>query len=167
MYLCRMKFFTKQLTVFGMLFVLLISTLGMSVNTLYCYCKGEIEYSLFEIEGDNHCDKNESIQQLPKCCQKVEKKQSCCKTIDHEKKPCTKKGSVYVKLNVDYLLPHFDLQKVPSILCDFIPTTQSIWFNNRINTLKSAVLTLSNPNKAPPIKPYGKNWCIFVQSFLC
>ena len=74
MYLCRMKFFTKQLTVFGMLFVLLISTLGMSVNTLYCYCKGEIEYSLFEIEGDNHFDKNESIQQLPKCCQKVEKK---------------------------------------------------------------------------------------------
>lgn len=161
-----MNRFFKNITVFGMLFVLLVSTLGMSVNTLYCYCKGELEYSLFGFDGENHCDKKEEIAIIPSCCQKEVKKKSCCKS-ELEKKPCTKKGSVYVKLNVDYLIPHFDLQKIQVLDIDGIPPFNPIHFSKKNILANNTTLIAYNPNKAPPPKPYGKELCVFVQSFLC
>jgi hypothetical protein len=53
----------KYITVASLIAVILFSTMGVSINTLYCFCTGESQISLFEI--DYVCYKKPS--EMPEC----------------------------------------------------------------------------------------------------
>jgi hypothetical protein len=163
----------KNIAVSGMLAVLLVSTIGVSIHTLYCFCKNELEYSLFATETEDHCSKSAEAVTLPPCCQKIAAQKSCCAAEkcaedDHTKKPCTKKGTVYVKLNVDYLIPGTDLVDLHPFGFDFLPPCsipQIIFFQN--NAFEDQTLLSTASERGPPPKLFGRSLRIFVQSFLC
>lgn len=163
----------KNIIVFGMLVVLLISTIGMSVHTLYCFCKGELEYSFFANETEDHCSKSVETATLPPCCQQIAAQKSCCATEkcakdDHTKKPCTKKGTVYVKLNVDYVIPGTDLVDLPVFGLDFLPPSSLPQLVcGPLDFFESQTLQSADSDRGPPPKLFGRTLRIFVQSFLC
>ena len=98
-----MKKTVKNSIVFFLVGIVAFSTMGVSVNTLYCFCTGEREVSVFEIEyvcKKTHDDDTAEIKfrKLPPCCQKA----LACHKADG-KKDCTKKSKTYLKADLKFL----------------------------------------------------------------
>ena len=75
---------------------MLVSSMGFSVNTLYCYCTGQYETSFGNIE--HHCTKiQEDIDfgNLHSCCKKT--RLAACRKLEnkHTEKDCTKREKKY------------------------------------------------------------------------
>lgn len=75
---------------------LMVSTMGLTINKLYCICVDELETSFFEIEDRCH-------QAEKSICKNSEK--SCCTKSQHENKPCAEKDAKYLKLNTEFERP--------------------------------------------------------------
>jgi len=132
---------------------LLVSTMGLTVHSLYCLCKDSISISVFE--PDSKCGQPID-ENLPSCCQKTIEDSFCQK--DHD---CEKKDAKYVKLNVDFVVENsvFQLQlpDLPQLVkVDFIIVDEVM-----------ANIGGEYYNKPPPDRPYGKTLLPFSQSFLC
>ena len=132
---------------------LLVSTMGLTVHSLYCICKDSLSLSVFELES--HCGKPIDAS-LPDCCQVELTAMTCDK--DHD---CENKDSKYVKLTtqfvsnaveLDFKTPFIQIFKANFIIIDDVMVTDigGQYFN-----------------KPPPDKPYGKTLLPFLQSFLC
>lgn len=132
---------------------LLVSTMGLTVHSLYCLCKGSTAISVFE--QTSKCGQPID-EDLPSCCQKTLEESFCQK--DHD---CEKKDAKYVKLNVDFVLEKTDFElRFPDF--QFVALLFSIIENEVVITLGGEYY-----NKPPPEKPYGKTLLPFTQSFLC
>lgn len=145
--------------------------MGVSVNSVYCFCTGETKISLVEIEDD--CDKKpsestplpEGFSDLPPCCQKAIKKAACSKMgHSHNDQDCTKKAKKLFKADLKFLeikkteLPNIELLAVlpsTSFPETFIPKF------DRIN-LQSE--TLPRP---PPPQYWGRKLLNFIQVYRC
>jgi len=143
----------RHITVWFLTANLLISTMGLTVNSLYCICKDRLSLSFFEIES--HCGKPIDAS-LPDCCQAEWTAMTCAE--DHD---CEDKDSKYVKLMTQFLTnevelavhaPDFQILKADFIIIDDVMVSDigGEYFN-----------------KPPPDKPFGKTLLPFIQSFLC
>ena len=78
--------------------------MGFSVNTLYCYCTGQYESSLGNIE--HHCTQaqtEEDLSNLHPCCKKA-RLAACAKDgKTHSEKDCTKRSKKYFKADLKFL----------------------------------------------------------------
>ena len=143
-----------------------ISTMGVSVNTLYCFCTGESHASFFEI---NHiCDKepsesvklSEGFSNLHPCCQKALLKNACAK---HEK-DCTHKTKKHIKADLKFLeikkteLPTFELFAIKPLLSFYKNVEPKVAF------YFSKSETLPRP---PPPQYWGRKWLNFIQVYRC
>ena len=161
---------TKYITVFLLISNLLIAHIGVSLEWIYCACKGETEVSFFHIE--EHCAKTETDD----CCQKEAKEEAnikpCCRKFQkleqeiNAKKThdCTTKGKTYVKADLKFTalektdLKHFDFAVTPFL---FLQNTDNQCFVTQKN-----YFSFPN-NKAPPPRPYNRELLVLIQSFLC
>lgn len=131
--------------------------MGLTINVLYCVCKGKQEISLFEIVDD--CAKTASSKPSS-CCKKT-----ICHNTDEvqitDKHNCTSKSQKFVKLNSEVVVgaKTFQVNLLSDI--DFSQT----WVDNFQPS--SVQIQEGNPNKAPPDKPHGKTLLPFIQSYLC
>ena len=119
----------KHITVALLIVVILFSTMGVSINTLYCFCTGESQISLFEI--DHVCDKKpsestplpEDFYDLPPCCQKAIKKAACEKNV-HNDHDCTKKTKKHFKADLKFL----EIKKTELPVLELFSIAPSIYF---------------------------------------
>ncbi len=143
----------RHITVWFLAANLLVSTMGLTVHSLYCICKDSLSLSVFELES--HCGKPIDAS-LPDCCQAEWTAKACDE--DHG---CEDKDSKYVKLTTQFVAnevelksktPDFQIKKSDFIIIDDVMVTEigGQYFN-----------------KPPPDKPYGKTLLPFIQSFRC
>jgi hypothetical protein len=156
--------FVKNITVGFLIALMLISSLGVSVNTLYCFCTGEQAASLFEIEHTctaNHADEilDETFKNLPPCCQKAMACAAKEKTNkDHD---CTKKEKKYVKADLKFLkttqtlFPNFCFIAPSYAPLYPLPITPSADFN---------AIVCDMPENPPP-QYWGRSWLNFIQVY--
>lgn len=141
----------RHIIVYLLTGVVFLSTTGLSVHHLYCYCKGEFTTSILKPE-----DPCEKLAQEAKsdCC----KGGSCHQTESEKKHDCTSCTSEYVKLDVPFLLPAlgFDISLPSFQLPDyFFSTTEFV--ESRVK--------ITWEQDIPP--PAGKELLPWIQSFLC
>ncbi len=147
---------------------LLFSNIGLSVNWMYCFCKGQMQVSLFSL--DENCKKEDT--DTANCCEvercdKNETLKPCCKKFQkfHKgEKPCTQKGKKYFKADLKFFLAEKEIKKTQ--LIDYQEVDINIFFQN-IPSFLSEKKTSSLLNKAPPPRLYGRELIIFVQNFRC
>lgn len=156
-YFCKKLFFLKKafrhIIIFLLTGIVMLSSTGVSVHRLYCYCKGEVTASIFRPEDP--CETAAVQDQQTGCCKggkciMPEKKKA------HECSDCT---SEYVKLDVKYLVFSADFQlAVPvAMLPDHRAVTEDI--------LLAETSKISWEQNLPP--PAGKELLPWIQSFLC
>ena len=157
-----MKSILKNITAGFLIVVISISTMGFSVNTMYCFCLGQYKASLFEI--DETCKKEETIDTeiatMPPCCQKA----MACHEPSKEHKDCTKHDKKYVKADLKFLeFQKTELPKAPvfDVLVSF--------HHNHNFTSKITFLSDIQPlvaDRAPP-QYYGRKLLNFIQVYRC
>ncbi len=164
-----MKNSIKHIAITFLIAIVMFSTMGLSVNTVYCLCTGETKISLVEIE--DNCDKKPSestplpkgFYNLPPCCQNAIKKAACSKEgkKDHD---CTKKTKKIYKADLKFLeikkteLPTIELLAVTP-LASFPEIFTPIF--DRLN-LQSEALP-----RPPPPQYFGRKLLNFIQVYRC
>ncbi len=157
-----MKSILKNITVGFLIVVILISTMGFSVNTMYCLCMGQYRVSLFEI--DDKCKKEESIDseiaQLPPCCQKA----MTCHEPVKQHKDCSKHDKKYVKADLKFLeFQKNELLKAP-VLDVLVSFHHNFSFTSKITFLSEIQPLVAD--RAPP-QYYGRKLLNFIQVYRC
>jgi hypothetical protein len=151
---------------------LLVSNVGLSVNWLYCFCKGQMQVSLFSLE--ENCKTPENGQD--DCCQTAQCKiaetevKSCCKKFQkyrHAEKPCTQKGTKYLKADLKFFLSeknnitpkHIDFD-APMIapLESYVSSYYNTYFY---------FPSLCKVNSPPFPSKHGRSLLCFIQNFRC
>jgi hypothetical protein len=136
--------FKKVFTVFPLIVMLMVSTMGINLHKLYCICVDKTKVSLFEI--DKECGLDEPVCTKHACCKKPE---------SNSKKPCTEKKSSFYKIGSQFEKP--GEITFPSFV--FIEPVQafSFYFKKEYQPLSNIQLDLPFP-KGPPT--FLKN-CVF------
>ena len=136
---------------------MLVTTTGLSVHQLYCYCKGEFAASLFTPEDP--CGMSHAVAvKKPKCC----KQQATCeRPATKPRKNCADTTTVFVKLDADYLVSSAELDiqlPVAMVSCaTFLATASPVFM---------APACPAEAIDLPP-PPYGTGLLVRIQSFLC
>ena len=133
--------------------IIFLSTTGVSVHHLYCFCKGEATASF--VRPDDPCEEPGALHEKD-CCAGG----GCHDGDSRQKHDCSTCVSQYVKLDVQYLLPSVDLKiTAPAVhwpgflLVEINPVFQ-----------KSCI---SWHQDIPPPPPSGRELLFRIQSFLC
>ena len=143
-----------------------ISTMGVSVNSLYCFCTGESKVSLFDIE--HRCEKepsesvkhSEGFSDLHPCCRKVLLKNACEK---HEK-DCTRKAKKIIRADLKFLEIKKTEVPVFELLAD--ARVRSFYVNSEPTTAFYYPKTETLPRPPPP-QYWGRKWLNFIQVYRC
>lgn len=144
------------------LVTLLVSTVGVSVHKIYCYCVGKTAVTLFAAvdpcvfekkpAGKDDCCKKDA----PACCEKAPKK-------DSSKDGCTKKTTRFFQLKTEFVASKFefktfDFQWVAEVVAP-------VWHEP---SFRAALFEAPTFNKAPPPPPRsGRAILRHIQSFRC
>lgn len=147
-----MKKTARHITVFLLAGMVALSSVGLSIHHMYCYCKGELKASLFCISDP--CDMAIS-QQESGCCDGG----TCHQPGKPEQHECSDCNTEYVKLDVTYLVLSSDFKLHPPVTA-FLPAMLKAWI-----TVFDQPVVFPDEDPSPP--PAGKALLPWVQSFLC
>lgn len=150
---------------------LILSTIGVSVHAVYCYCSGQTNYSLLSPPETHVC----AVEKKESCCQtptKKASKKSCCASLKAQtptcdiadKKGCMKNTTYTFVLKTD-LQVEKTVEKV--LLPDFwwtLPENPS-FEQNWVANCSTAYFPIF-PLPPPPVLS-GRMICIRHQLFLC
>ena len=92
---------------------LLIASVGVSIQQVYCYCLGETTVTFF-VASDACQTSNIDISQTQDsgCCKKnTPAKKSCCEKSRSDKKDCTKKTTRVFQLKTKFEVVNSDFKK--------------------------------------------------------
>ncbi len=142
----------RHIIIFSLTAIVLVSSTGVSVHRLYCYCKGEVTASIFR--PDDPCETADAPVEKTGCC-KTGNCELPAKTHRHDCSDCT---SEYVKLDVKYLVFSADFQITAPVAT--IPTWATYEDFTFLETTK-----IGWEQNIPP--PSGKELLPWIQSFLC
>ena len=116
---------------------LMVSTMGITINTLYCMCLDKMETSFFEFQ--------ESCPlALDSCCKK-EAKGCCSKSNSNQNLPCSKKDATYFKLNTEFEKPQLSDFVLP------VTTTTITRLPVLVEKYKVTNFTSIKQQKGPPL----------------
>ena len=155
----------KNITVGFLIVVMMISTMGFSINTMYCLCMGQYEVSLFEI--DHKCTKEEEkldseIAKMHPCCQKAMLAKAGKEKKEH--KGCTQHEKKYVKADLKFTELHkTEMLKVATfealpVCFHTIPVFSKVAFISEIQPILAY---------RPPPQYYGRKLLNFIQVYRC
>jgi len=138
--------------------VLLVSTVGISVHSIYCYCVGESNVSIFFAEEDACLSK---IQEEVSCCTK-DAAPTCCEA-DKSHGDCTDENVTVYQLKTEFLVDQ-----------PFVKTFNSpAWVEDLpfFKRFTRTVLCCDTPSLLPdanaPPSPTGREICIRHELFRC
>jgi hypothetical protein len=138
--------------------VLLVSTIGISVHSIYCYCVGESNVSIFFAEDDACLSK---VQEEMTCCTK-DAVPTCCEA-DKSHSDCTDENVTVYQLKTEFLV---DQPFVKTFDCP--AWVEDLPFFKRFTR---TVLCCDTPSLLPdanaPPSPTGRDICIRHELFLC
>jgi len=154
-----MSNFTKKSISWLWMAVLLVSTVGISVHSIYCYCVGETTVSLYFGEEDA-CLSN--IQDEMACCIKDAAIMSCCDK-DASEHDCTDETTTVYQLKTEFLVDQpfvktFDCPAWVEDLPFFKRFTRTVLCSDTPSLL---------PNANAPPSPTGREICIRHELYLC
>jgi len=154
----------KSLQKIGVLtwaFYFLLTTTGISLSYLYCYCSDAEYFALFS-EIDHKCDKHQPKKEATSCCAKLLKK--CEKpTLEplHNDKDCCDANIKFVKADIDVIHSQKWVKYLDFSAVAILPTfTVSNTYHHQNDVLKK-------PNYRPPPQRHGIELRHFIQSYLC
>lgn len=170
----------------------LVANIGVCLNTLYCFCKQEYEYSFFN-NIQHHCQHDSEtlaqneIDELPTCCRKAMKcaknegtkqeknKHTCCENpknnAQNEANGCTKREFKYFKLDTDLSKVEAENLTFSAIKLSVISLPPTPFYFD--NYLISKYLSRFSGNKSPPPQypvlshKFGRGLLNFVQVYRC
>ncbi len=153
----------KNIAVGFFISLMMISTMGFSVNTLYCYCMGQYEMSLFDIQ--HHCNKphnkakkdDDFIKTLSPCCQKAR----ACSKKEASKEDCTKREKKFFKADLKFL----EFQKTE--LSQPLFVVEKPVFNNYSFSYSEILNPKSKIPTRPPPQYFGRFLLNFIQVYRC
>ena len=155
---------------------LLVSTIGVQLHRIYCYCTGDITVLLWhpqsmECEKENGC--NADTQPSQNACHSNQDavhidNKLCCqqpKSDDgiSDDNSCGREDHIFTKLKIDlkHHLYSFDLDGFAPA---FLPQSADFFFLAcPIFSKKAADVAL----RGPPLRPFGKKLLPHIQSWLC
>ena len=146
-----------------MISIVLVSTMGFSVNTLYCYCTGQYETSLANIE--HHCTKiqeDEDLSKLHPCCRKA--RLAACEKMkkEHDEKDCTKREKKFCKADLKFLeITKTEVPQPSFVWVKSLKITPTYFSIAKIQNLKSEIPT------RPPPQYFGRFLLNFIQVYRC
>jgi hypothetical protein len=152
---------SKKITAWLLALNLLVSTMGLTVHTLYCLCRGELSISLFEVQGD--CSIAAQSMHGKDCCSKTagchSTTASCCsKSQEHQ---CDTQDKIFVKLNTDFVV-----RKLKHEIEKLNLTLAPVVFASVLCVVDTVVTALQNyQSPSPPLR--GRAFLPFAQIFLC
>ncbi len=127
---------------------LLVSTAGVSIHRVYCYCmKQESVSLLFSKDG---------------CCEKLSSKNSCCEKSTDKKHRCTDRSTTIAKLDAKFLPTSFSTE-----LPDFQWVSASpapVFFENPFSCPPQKLLP---DNRPPPPFESGRELRVRLCSHRC
>jgi hypothetical protein len=161
--LCKINFmFFKKTIILAWLSSLLVSTAGVSVHRVYCFCKNESAVMFF-IQPADDCEKKPA--ETKNCCKSAPKTANCCTKIvekSTKKHGCTDRSTKFAKLDVKFLGCEF----LPQLIDSPVVTPVSIPFFCEIKAV--CPLKISNSgNVSPPTRLAGRVLLIFIENFRC
>jgi hypothetical protein len=150
----------KNTLIIAWLSSLLVSTAGVSVHRVYCFCKNESSISVFSPPKDD-CEKQTS--ESKNCCKSIPKKENCCEisTKNSAKKhDCSDRSTKFAKLDVKFITTDFlsqliDYEVVAPVLLAFFC---------EINADCPRKISIAG-NVSPPCRIAGRELLIFVENF--
>jgi hypothetical protein len=144
---------------------LLIATVGVSGQQIYCYCMGKTTFSLFSAE--DACIQ-EQKKQSATCCQKSKSApvSLCCEKKDHANTThgCNKKTTRVFQLKTEFTIQENAVEKLPApcfeldFIAAFIPVFQGVLY-----TGKTGFQAFAQP--PPPLS--GRMICVRHGVFRC
>lgn len=142
---------------------LLSSTIGISVQQIYCYCLGKTTYSIFR-EAPDACTQH-ARPVSEGCCKKATPR--CCakdgSKAKKEDRNCTKKTVKIFQMKVDFLVGHpLDKTFDCPIWADELPEYLRLY--------RPVICATTLTNKAPPAPPpplSGRMICLRHELFRC
>jgi hypothetical protein len=143
----------QHILVYFLAGIVWVSSTGLSLHRVYCYCKGESTTNLIYFAGQ--CEEKK-VESTPKSCCKG----AFCQTAQSEEKHrCNSHSSQYFKANVQLLLTSNDFE----IHAPIAVSVSFFQLNER--PVSKPVTALRAADLPPP--PFGKALLPWVQSFLC
>ncbi|MBL7817704.1 MAG: hypothetical protein JNL70_22040 [Saprospiraceae bacterium] len=165
-----MKNSVKHITVGFLIAIVLFSTMGLSVNTLYCFCTGKSETSLFDIAHQCEKEPSENALQLPEgfynmhpCCQKAIK-DALCKKTGHDNHDCTKKTKKHLKADLKFL--EIKKSELPTIELLAIQPQHNTPLFSEVKIEAYCPITQALPRPPPP-QYSGRDRLNFLQVYRC
>ena len=143
------------------MFSLLVSTVGVSLHAVYCFCAGKSTISFFE--AVDYCTEKQPKVSM-ECCKKHEKKAASCCERPVKERDCTQTTTTVFVLKTDLHLEKntlkvFDFQFVTEPACFAAP-----------QIISGVAIAATSLNKAPPESPpalSGREICLRGGVFLC
>lgn len=142
---------------------LLVATVGISVEQIYCYCVGKTTYSIFD-EAVDACAADRVLLPGDDCC-KVEPPPCCAveSALQSDSHDCTKKSTTVYLLKAEFLVNQpFDKALDFPIWADEFP--------EYLRLFRPVICEAVISNKAPPPPPpplSGRTICLRHVIFLC
>ncbi len=153
-----MKNSIKNSVVGFLIGIVLVASMGFSVNTLYCFCMGQYEVSFFDIE--HQCAKQHVEEETHACCKKL--KAHCSKPTkpDHD---CAKKNKKFFKADLKFTeLSKIELPKQPLfIVFSTFNTPHYTYSFSKIIPFQAQIPT------RPPPQYFGRQLLNFIQVYRC
>ena len=140
----------RSILVFSLVSLMITTTIGVNLQSLYCMCKGDYIVSIFNIE--QQCEKNKPKK--IKCCSK-----KLAKKDNTHKDNCCKKESEFVKADIDLISSSVEYPTATFYFADF--------FHISKHKKGKDWIFVNHLNKPPPLKPYNRILLTRIESFLC
>lgn len=131
---------------------LLLSTAGVSIHRVYCYCTKTAAVSVF-FSPEDDCEKSGAAGQMD-CCKKLVSTKTCCeKPIPglEKKHNCTDRSTAFAKLELKFTQSEF-FPQLPDF--QWVAAVQPPVFFEINFTCPAKKLLLGN--KAPPNRASGR-----------
>lgn len=143
---------------------LLLSTAGLSIHRIYCFCKKEAAFSLvFQPEDDCQTPKKSTEKS---CCKPQKSTPACCqKPVDNPEKKhgCTEHSVKIVKLDVPFLGTDFSFELPDFQLVTAVAPPVFVFENATFLSEKTASVS----NHSPPPGPSGRALRQLLKSYRC
>lgn len=143
---------------------LLLSTAGLSIHRIYCFCKKEAAFS-FVFQPEDSCQKPQNPTQKSGC-QPQKSAPACCQkraNPSEKKQGCTEHSVKIVKLDAPFIQADFSFE-----LPDFQPVMAAeppiFFFENAVFLSEK---TASVFNHSPPPRPAGRALRQLLKSYRC
>jgi hypothetical protein len=160
---------TQQIIIWIWIVHIMLASVGVHLERVYCYCTGKTTVSLF-VADDDGCQQHTDDITMDCCAAPIivpvtqlAAQDACCVTL--QKSGCTKVTSEFFKWQGSFLVEKESAATPDLKLSDFVPPAAVYQFVTTAQVVVRHHLSRPPPEPAPP--PSGRTLCIRHACFRC